>query len=90
LDSQGLNKAIREPHYAQKLEDVLPRLSKAKVFRKLDARSGYRNVVLDEESQLLTTLYTESPFSWCFFPGLPYGLISAQDIFESPMKDSQA
>ena len=55
LDPKRLNDAIiREHHYTQKLEDVLPQLSNAKVFSKLDTRSGYSNVVLDEESKTLT------------------------------------
>ncbi|XP_046857922.1 uncharacterized protein K02A2.6-like [Xenia sp. Carnegie-2017] len=81
LDPKRLNDAIkREHHYIQKLEDVLPQLSNAKVFSKLDARSGYWNVVLDEESKLLTTFNT--PMGRYCFKRLPFGLVSAQDIFQ--------
>ena len=81
LDPYNLNKAIRrEHHYTQTLDDVLPRLSKAKVFSKLDARSGYWNVLLDEESMLLTTFNT--PFGRYCFERLPFGLVSAQDVFQ--------
>ena len=56
LDPKKLNDAIiRERHYTQKLEEELPQVSDAKVFRKLDARSRYWNVVLDEESKFLRT-----------------------------------
>ena len=35
---------IREHHHTRKLEDALPQLNNAKVFSKLDARSGYWNI----------------------------------------------
>ena len=42
LDPKQLNKALkRERHPLPVIEDVLPNLSKAKVFTKMDARNGY-------------------------------------------------
>ena len=81
LDPKRLNDAIiREHHYIQKLEDVLPQLSNEKVFRKLDARSVYWNVILDEESKFLTTFNT--PFGRYCVKRLPIGLVSTQGIFQ--------
>ena len=37
------------------IEDVLPELSKARVFTKVDTCNGYWHVALDEESAKLTT-----------------------------------
>ena len=84
LDPKDLNRALkREHHYTPTLDDILPRLSKAKVFSILDARCGYWNVKLDKESQLLTTFNT--PFGRYCFKRLPFGVISAQDVFQKKM-----
>ncbi|KAK3795957.1 hypothetical protein RRG08_042951 [Elysia crispata] len=51
-DFKELNKAIkRERYQIPTLEDLLQRLKGAKVFSKLDARSGFFQLPLDEESQ---------------------------------------
>lgn len=81
LDPCDLNKSIRrEHHYTPTLDDVLPRLANARKFSILDARSGYWNVKLDDESKLLTTFNT--PFGRYAFRRLPFGLNSAQDVFQ--------
>ena len=62
LDPKDLNCAIKRPHYfTPTLEDVLPKLNGAKCFSILDARSGYWNIRLTQESSLLTTF--NSPFT---------------------------
>ena len=59
LDPKDLNKAIkREHHSIPTLEEITPKLMGAKLFSKLDARNGYWNVKLDEESSFLTTFST--------------------------------
>ena len=81
LDPKDLNTCVRRPHhYTQVLEDILPQLQGASVFTILDARSGYWNVKLDDESKLLTTFNT--PYGRYCFRRLPCGLISAQDVFQ--------
>ena len=51
-----LNQALQRPCYPQPtIEDILPQLSKAKVFPVLDAKDGFWQVKLDEESSYLTT-----------------------------------
>lgn len=60
LDPTDLNKCIQRPHYHMRtLEDVLPSLSGARYFTKLDARSGYWAISLDHESSLMTCFNTE-------------------------------
>ena len=87
LDPKRLDDAIiREHHYTQKLKDVLPQLSNAKVFSKLDARSGYWNVTPDEESKFLTTINT--PFGRYCLKRLPFGLVSVQDIFQRKIDET--
>ena len=49
LDPRDLNKAIQRPKYQMPtLEEVLPRLSKAKVFTTLDAKDGFYQIGLDD------------------------------------------
>ena len=61
LDPKYLNRAIKGPHYfTRTLEDILPKRSGARYFLILDARSGYWNIKLDQESSPCTTF--NSPF----------------------------
>ena len=81
LDPKDLNKAIKRPHHVTPtLDDVLPKLNGAKFFSILDARSGYWNIKLNEESSYLTTFNT--PHGRYRFLRLPFGLNCAQDIFQ--------
>ena len=81
LDPKDLNTCVRRPHhYTWVLDDILPRLQGASVFSILDARSGYWNVKLKDESKLLTTFNT--PYGRYCFRRLPFGLVSAQDVFQ--------
>ena len=51
LDPKGLNAAIqREQYVTPTLEEILPKLHQAKFFSIVDAKCGYWNVELDEES----------------------------------------
>ena len=86
IDPEHLNKAIKRPHYPMKtLEDVLPQLSGATCFTKLDARSGYWNIKLKKESSLLTTFNT--PFGRYRYLRLPFGLRSSQDEFQTKIDE---
>ena len=82
LDPKDLNAAIRrEHHVTPTLEEILPKLSGAKVFSIVDAKCGYWNVVLDEESSYLTTF--NSPYGRYRFKRMPFGLKMSQDIFQT-------
>ena len=50
------------------------------MFSKLDAKSGFWQITLDEEFQLLTTFVT--PFGRYCFHRLPFGISSAPEIFQ--------
>ena len=81
LDPRDLNKAIKRPHYfTPTLEDILSRLHGAKWFSILDARSGYWNLKLDEQSADLTTFNTV--YGRFRFNRLPFGISCAQDEFQ--------
>ena len=87
LDPKDLNKAVKRPHYATPtLEDVLSRLNGAKFFTILDARSGYWNIKLDQESALLTTFNTT--YGRYCFNRLPMGIKCAQDVFQKKVDET--
>ena len=84
LDPKDLNRAIKRPHYTTRtLDEIKHHLDGATVFSKLDARSGYWSVHLDEPSSFLTTF--NSPFGRYRFLRLPFGLNSSQDVFQERM-----
>ena len=55
-------------------------MSDAEYMSKLDCNHGYWQVRLDTESQLLTTF--TSPFGRHCFLRMPYGIRSAQEVFQ--------
>ena len=59
LDPKNLNQAILRPKFQMPtLEELLPKLSKARIFSTFDAKDGFYQVGLDEESSRLTTFWT--------------------------------
>ena len=84
LDPKDLNKAIlRENYPIPTTEDIASRLHGAKVFSVLDAKNGFGNVKLDEESSYLTTFHTPfGRYHWC---RMPFGVSSAPEVFQRRM-----
>lgn len=86
LDPKDLNEAVKRPHYNMPtLEDALAKISGAKYFSKLDAKSGYWQMKLSEKSSFFTTF--NSPFGRYRFLRMPFGLVSAQDEFQRKMEE---
>ena len=86
LDPKDLNKAVLCPKYQMAtLDEVLPKLSKAKVFSTLDAKDGFYQVGLDEESSLKTTFWT--PFGRYRYLRLPFGINLAPEEFECKLQE---
>ena len=84
LDPRHLNQALKRPHHKlPTVEELTHQFCGSKFFSKLDAKSGYWSVQLDEESQLLTTFQT--PYGRYCFLRLPFGLKVSQDIFQLKM-----
>ena len=84
LDPRHLNKAIQREHFQlPTLEDITTRLTGAQMFSKLDANHGYWQIPLTPDSQLLTTF--NSPFGRYCFLRMPFGIKSAQEIFQKRM-----
>ena len=76
-----LNKAIKRPFYPfPTLDDVTSKLSGSRHFSLLDARSGYWQIKLSDESSYLTTFST--PFGRYHYLRMPFGINSAQDVFQ--------
>ena len=85
LDPKDLNANLkRAQQHIPTMEELTHRFARAKVFSKLDAKSGYWAVELDDESQILTTF--NSPFGRFCFRRLPFGLKVSGDIFNASMQ----
>ena len=87
LDPQQLNKALKRERYPLPvMDDVLPSLSRAKVFTKIDARNGYWHVQLDDESSKLTTF--DTPYGRYRWKRLPFGVSVASEIFQKRLNQA--
>ena len=65
------------------VEETLGSLTEGSVFSKLDANSGFHQIVLNPESAKLTTIIT--PFGRYMFKRLPFGISSAPEHFQKRM-----
>ena len=61
------------------IEDLLPELSKAKVFSVVDVKNGFWHVQLDTESSFLTTIGT--PWGRFRWTRMPFGISPAPEEF---------
>ncbi|KAL3856077.1 hypothetical protein ACJMK2_015273 [Sinanodonta woodiana] len=87
LDPKDLNKAIKHSKYMMPtIDDILPKVSKAKVFTVLDANYGFWQVKLEEKSSYLTTVWT--PFGRYRWLRLPFGISSAPEEFQRRQHDA--
>ena len=81
IDPQALNCAlVRECHMLPTFEDVLPSLSGAQVFSKLDVADAFWHLELDDESAHLTAMGT--PFGHYVWHRLPFGLSVSSELFQ--------
>lgn len=79
-DFTRLNVAVLRSHFPlPKIEHTLAQLSGSVYFSKLDTTSGFYQIKLDKESQLLTTFIT--PYGRFFFKRLPFGISCAPEYF---------
>ncbi|CAB4006649.1 Transposon Ty3-G Gag-Pol poly [Paramuricea clavata] len=81
IDPKPLNAALKREHYQiPVIDDLLPDLTDACVFTKVDLASAFWNLELDEESSVLTTFATlYCRFKWL---RLPFGLNVSSEIFQ--------
>ena len=81
IDPKHLNQNIKRSHYPlPTIEDLLPDLSKARIFSVVDAKNGFWHVELDEESSYLTTFNT--PFGRYRWLRMPFGISSAPEEYQ--------
>lgn len=81
LDPRHLNKALKDVKYQMPtIEEILPELKDAKVFSTFDAKHGFWQIKLNEESSKLTTFWT--PFGRYSFKRLPFGIAPAMEIYQ--------
>ena len=84
LDPKDLNKVIKRTyHKIPTIEEVTHAFAGSKFFSKLDAKSAFWCIRLDEESSYLTTFGT---VFWRYhYLVMPYGSIDSQDAFQAKM-----
>ena len=81
IEAKDRNKVLKCSHYPlPTIEDILPDLSRAKVFNTFDVKNDFWHIELDEESSKLTTFNT--PFGRYHWLQLPFGLSSAPEEFQ--------
>ena len=84
IDPRDLNIAICRPKYQMPiLDEILPALANARLFSVLDAKDGFHQVKLDEESSYLTTFW--SPYGRYRYLRMPFGISSAPEEFQRRM-----
>lgn len=86
LDPKDLNKAVQRPKFQlPTLEELLPELSKARSYSSFDAKIGFYQVSLDEESSKLTTFWT--PLGRYRYLRMPFGISLSPEVFESKLQE---
>ena len=86
VDLTPLNKAMHcETHTMGSVEESLAMLGESRVFTKLDANSGFWQILLDDGSKLLTTFIT--PFGRLCSNRLPLEISSTPKLFRRAMSD---
>lgn len=86
IDPRPLNLALKRCHYPMPtIDDVLPLLTKAKVFSTVDVTQGFNHLRLDRESAALTTFQT--PFGRYRWLRLATGISPAPELFQRKMHE---
>ena len=89
IDPSNLNESIQRNHFPMPtLDDVLSKLNGARVFSLCDAKDGFLQVKLSENSSDLTTFWT--PFGKYKWLRMPFGLSSSPEEFQRRLSDALA
>ncbi|XP_062596233.1 uncharacterized protein K02A2.6-like [Saccostrea cucullata] len=84
LDQSDLNKVVKRAHHPMKtVEDIVSNIPNARVFSKVDAKSGFLQIKLNEKFSYLTTFITPIGRYRCFC--LPFGIKFIPEIFQHIM-----
>ena len=86
VDFKRLNSAVKRPRcLLPNLDDIAPKMEGATVFSTLDASSGFFQVPIQKDCQLLTTFIT--PFGRYCFERLPMGISLGPECFQTKMNE---
>ena len=89
LDPKDLNSGVQRLKFQMPtLEELLPDLSKARIFSSFEAKDGFYQVSLDDESRKLTTFWT--PLGRYRYLRMPFGITLAPEVFESKLHECLA
>ena len=81
IDPKPLNVALKREHFKLPTFDkTIPKLANATIFSRLDVKSAFWHVKLDEASSHLTTMTT--PFDRYRWKRLPFGRKVSSEIFQ--------
>ena len=81
IDPKPLNKALKRNRYPlPTIDDLLAKLTNAKVFTVANAKNGFWHVPLEDESSYLTTFGT--PWSRYRWARMPFGISPAPEEFQ--------
>ncbi|GFN90308.1 Pol polyprotein [Plakobranchus ocellatus] len=80
VDLRKLNQAVQREKYIIPMFDyIIHQLRGSTIFSKLDAQSGFWQLILDSDAAKLTTFIT--PYGRFFMERVPFGVSSAPEIF---------
>jgi hypothetical protein len=86
IDYRKLNQITRKDRYPLPLiDETLARISKAKIFTKLDIRQAFHRIRMDPDSEELTTFRTRYGSYKCKV--LPFGLTNGPATYQRYMND---
>lgn len=86
VDYRKLNSLTRnDPYPIPRIDELLSRVSKAKVFTKIDIRQAFHRIRMDPESEEYTTFRTRYGAYKCKV--LPFGLCNGPATFQRYMND---
>lgn len=86
IDPIPLNEALKRPHFQfTTLDEILPEIGNAKIFSTMDAKKGFWQIKLSNDSSKLTTFWT--PFGRYRWKRLPFGVSPAPELFEYKIQE---
>lgn len=81
IDPIDLNKALKRVNYQMPtVDEILPELGNAKIFSTVDAKKGFWQLPLDENSSKLTTFWT--PYGRYKWNRVPFGISPAPELYQ--------
>ena len=85
-DARGPNEAIlRERHQAPTVDDLVVKLNGAAVISKLDLKSGYNQIMIDQSSRYITAFFTHMGIFQ--YKRLNFGINTAAEIFHKTIEN---